>query len=157
MNKKGYGGAEAEYIRRYHKHGPADHQYSSLLITHIRPPIHPINAAEFTCPFWFSPAAKLLIDKILDPNPKTRIKIERIKNNPWFRVNYIPIRQGVEEEVNLDDVHTVFEDIEDQHVTDSGNNDIGPLVMNAFEMITLSQGLNLSVLFDRRQVCLLKF
>ncbi|GMH26921.1 hypothetical protein Nepgr_028764 [Nepenthes gracilis] len=107
MNKKGYGGAEAEYIRRYHKHEPADHQYSSLLITHIRPPIHPINAVEFTYPFWFSPAAMLLIDKILDPNPKTRIKIEGIKNNPWCRVNYIPVRQGVEE-VNLDDVHAVF-------------------------------------------------
>ncbi|GMH18959.1 hypothetical protein Nepgr_020800 [Nepenthes gracilis] len=110
-----------------------------------------INAAEFTCPFWFSPGAKLLIDKILDPNPKTRIKIEGIKNNPWFRVNYIPVRHGVEEEVNLDDVHAVFEDIEDQYVTDSRKNDIGPLVMNAFEMITLSQGLNLSALFDRRQ------
>lgn len=28
----------------------------------------------------------------------------------------------------------------------------GPLVMNAFEMITLSQGLNLAALFDRQQV-----
>lgn len=28
----------------------------------------------------------------------------------------------------------------------------GPLIMNAFEMIALSQGLNLSALFDRRQV-----
>lgn len=34
----------------------------------------------------------------------------------------------------------------------SENNEGGPLVMNAFEMITLSQGLNLSALFDRRQV-----
>lgn len=33
------------------------------------------------------------------------------------------------------------------------DNDGRPLLMNAFEMITLSQGLNLSVLFDRRQVC----
>ena len=31
-------------------------------------------------------------------------------------------------------------------------NDGGPLMMNAFEMITLSQGLNLSSLFDRQQV-----
>lgn len=28
-----------------------------------------------------------------------------------------------------------------------------PSMMNAFELITLSQGLNLSPLFDRRQVC----
>ncbi|GAB4832856.1 Son of sevenless 2 [Ancistrocladus abbreviatus] len=70
-----------------------------------------ISAAEFTCPFWFSPSAKLLIDKILDPNPKTRIKIEGIRSDPWFRQNFIPVRHGVEE-VNLDDVHAVVEDIE---------------------------------------------
>ena len=29
----------------------------------------------------------------------------------------------------------------------------GPSLMNAFELISLSQGLNLSALFDRRQVC----
>ncbi|GAB4828275.1 Son of sevenless 2 [Ancistrocladus abbreviatus] len=111
-----------------------------------------ISAAEFTCPFWFSPSAKSLIDKILDPNPKSRIKIEGIKSDPWFHMNYIPVRHGVEEEVNLDDVRAVFEDIENQFVTvQSGSNDSGPLVMNAFEMITLSQGLNLSALFDRRQ------
>lgn len=31
--------------------------------------------------------------------------------------------------------------------------EVRPLAMNAFEMITLSQGLNLSALFDRQQVC----
>jgi hypothetical protein len=30
--------------------------------------------------------------------------------------------------------------------------DSGPSMMNAFELISLSQGLNLSALFDRRQV-----
>nr|GMC65202.1 CBL-interacting serine/threonine-protein kinase 24-like [Ipomoea batatas] len=30
-----------------------------------------INAAEFVCPFWFSPGAVSLIQKILDPNPET--------------------------------------------------------------------------------------
>ncbi|GAB2232542.1 hypothetical protein Droror1_Dr00011581 [Drosera rotundifolia] len=110
-----------------------------------------INAAEFICPFWFSPAAKSLIDKILDPNPKTRITIEEIKGDPWFVENYVPVEHEVEEEVNLDDVRAVFEDIEDQYVIDSRTEESGPLVMNAFEMITLSQGLNLSALFDRRQ------
>ncbi|KAL9223982.1 hypothetical protein vseg_000060 [Gypsophila vaccaria] len=111
-----------------------------------------INSATFSCPFWFSRDAKSLIDKILDPNPKTRITIEGIRSDPWFLVNYIPVRQGIEEEVNLDDVRAVFDDIEDQYVSEQTRNlDRGPLVMNAFEMITLSQGLNLSALFDRRQ------
>ena len=38
-------------------------------------------------------------------------------------------------------------------MSDNEDNDGRPLLMNAFEMITLSQGLNLSALFDRRQVC----
>ncbi|KAJ4708252.1 Non-specific serine/threonine protein kinase [Melia azedarach] len=111
-----------------------------------------INAAEFACPFWFSPGAKSLIHKILDLNPKTRIRIEGIRNDPWFRKNYMPVKCREEEEVNLDDVRAVFEDIEDQYVADrSENKERGPLIMNAFEMITLSQGLNLGALFDRRQ------
>lgn len=32
------------------------------------------------------------------------------------------------------------------------NEDMGPLVLNAFDLIILSQGLNLSALFDRGQV-----
>ncbi|PON89026.1 Calcium/calmodulin-dependent/calcium-dependent protein kinase [Trema orientale] len=111
-----------------------------------------INAAEFSCPYWFSHGAKSLIHKILDPNPKTRIRIEGIRKDPWFRRNYAPVEHREDEEVNLDDVCAVFDDIEDQYVAEqSESNEAGPLIMNAFEMITLSQGLNLSALFDRRQ------
>ncbi|GAV82505.1 Pkinase domain-containing protein/NAF domain-containing protein [Cephalotus follicularis] len=111
-----------------------------------------INDAKFSVPFWFSPGATTLIHKILDPNPKSRIQIEGIRKDPWFRKNYMPVNHKEEEEVNLDDIHAVFNDIEDKFVAEqSGNHDGGPLIMNAFEMITLSQGLNLSVLFDRRE------
>lgn len=45
--------------------------------------------------------------------------------------------------------------LQDQFVTEkSQSKEYGPMIMNAFEMITLSQGLNLSALFDRRQVCM---
>ncbi|XP_047332206.1 CBL-interacting serine/threonine-protein kinase 24 isoform X2 [Impatiens glandulifera] len=83
---------------------------------------------------------------------KKRIKIEGIKNHPWFQQHYVPLKHGEDEEINLDDVGAVSDDIEDESVTeqsDSGKN--GPLIMNAFEMITHSQGLNLSALFDRGQ------
>lgn len=47
----------------------------------------------------------------------------------------------------------IVEDLQDLYVAEqSEENEGGPLIMNAFEMITLSQGLNLSALFDRRQV-----
>jgi len=164
-----------------------------------------------------------------------RIGIEGIKKHPWFRKSYEPVGHSEEEEVNLDDVHAVFDDIEvgiitfkilmqalnsavecmlpspmhcnmhhliplvlwwvlffsfvllscgtvmfpdglqtsfycllsfltslstwwflelqDHYVAEQlENSEGGPLVMNAFEMIALSQGLNLSALFDRRQV-----
>ncbi|XP_011622470.1 CBL-interacting serine/threonine-protein kinase 24 isoform X2 [Amborella trichopoda] len=113
-----------------------------------------INVADFSCPSWFSAGARSLIHRILDPDPESRITIQAIRNDPWFRKNYVPVRHGGEyEDVNLDDVHAVFNDIEDQYVSEQKeDNDMGPLIMNAFEMITLSQGLNLSALFDRRQM-----
>ncbi|CAI9100794.1 OLC1v1037967C1 [Oldenlandia corymbosa var. corymbosa] len=111
-----------------------------------------ITAAEFHCPYWFSPGVTALLRKLLDPNPETRIKIEGIRRDPWFRKNYVPVKHTEDEVVNLDDVHAVFDDIEDNYVTEqSAKMDNGPLVMNAFEMITLSQGLNLAALFDRQQ------
>lgn len=111
-----------------------------------------ISAAEFACPVWFSAGAKTFIHKILDPNPKTRVKIEEIRKDPWFRKNYSPVKLREDEKVNLDDVKAVFDDIEDQYVSERSEiTEGGPLIMNAFEMITLSQGLNLSPLFDRHQ------
>ncbi|XP_054805611.1 CBL-interacting protein kinase 24 [Prosopis cineraria] len=111
-----------------------------------------INAAAFKCPFWFSAGAETLLHKILDPNPKTRIRIEEIRRDPWFVRSYVPVKLGRDEEVNLDDVQAVFDDIKDKYVAEnSETTEGGPLTMNAFEMITLSQGLNLSALFDRRQ------
>ncbi|KAE8669037.1 CBL-interacting protein kinase 23 [Hibiscus syriacus] len=110
-----------------------------------------ISVAQFSCPPLFSPGAKSLIQKILDPNPKTRIQIEGIKKDPWFQKHYVPVKPR-DEEVSLDDVLAVFDDIEDQYVSEQPLvNEGGPLIMNAFEMITLSQGLNLSALFDRQQ------
>ncbi|KAI5416233.1 variant 2, CBL-interacting serine/threonine-protein kinase 24 [Lathyrus oleraceus] len=71
-----------------------------------------ISAAEFVCPLWFPAGAKALIHKILDPNPKTRMKIKEIKQDPWFRKNYYPVKLREDEKVNLDDVQAVFDDIE---------------------------------------------
>lgn len=41
-----------------------------------------------------------------------RIRIEGIKNDPWFRKNYVSSKCREDEEVNLDDIHAVFDDIE---------------------------------------------
>ncbi|XP_038987680.1 CBL-interacting protein kinase 8-like isoform X3 [Phoenix dactylifera] len=109
-----------------------------------------IEKAEFSCPSWFSVGAKSLIHRILDPNPASRIRIEEIRCHEWFRKNYVPVGQVENEDVNLDDVYAAFDDPE-QASDQSRNEESGPLILNAFDLIILSQGLNLSALFDRRQ------
>ncbi|KAJ8486458.1 hypothetical protein OPV22_018943 [Ensete ventricosum] len=109
-----------------------------------------IEKAEFSCPSWFSIGAKSLLCKILDPNPETRMRIEEIRNDEWFKKNYVPVSQVETEDINLDDVFAAFDDPE-QASEQSRNEELGPLNLNAFDLIILSQGLNLSALFDRRQ------
>lgn len=41
-----------------------------------------------------------------------RIDIEGIRNDTWFKRKYVAVKSGEDEEVNLDDVHAVFNDIE---------------------------------------------
>ncbi|KAJ0805540.1 putative protein kinase CAMK-CAMKL-CHK1 family [Helianthus annuus] len=111
-----------------------------------------INKADFSCPSWFPVGAKSLIHRILDPNPETRICIEEIKNDEWFKKNYVPARLIEYEDVNLDDVNAVFDDSEEERPDEQNpDEDTGPLSLNAFDMIILSQGLNLASMFDRSQ------
>ncbi|KAL7619283.1 CBL-interacting serine/threonine-protein kinase 8 [Lactuca sativa] len=112
-----------------------------------------IDKAEFSCPSFFPVGAKSLIHRILDPNPDTRIGIEEIRNDEWFKKNYVPARVVEYEDVNLDDVNAVFDDSEEEGGGDEQqtDEDACPLSLNAFDMIILSQGLNLSSMFDRGQ------
>ncbi|KAJ6391377.1 hypothetical protein OIU77_025371 [Salix suchowensis] len=111
-----------------------------------------IDRAEFSCPSWFPVGAKSLIHRILDPKPETRITVEQIRNDEWFKKGFVPVRLVEYEDVNLDDVNAVFDDPEEQRADEQhGNEEMSPLILNAFDLITLSQGLNLSTLFDRGQ------
>lgn len=111
-----------------------------------------IGNAEFSCPSWFSVGAKSLIQRILEPNPQTRITMEDIKNDEWFKKGYTPVSLIEYEDVNLDDINAVFDDTEDQQNNDPlEKDDAGPLLLNAFDLIILSQGLNLQSLFDKGQ------
>ena len=58
-----------------------------------------INSAAFSCPFWFSPDAKSLIERLLDPNPKTvsiqlysgKKKVEKFSLHP-SRFRYLDLK-----------------------------------------------------------------
>lgn len=104
-----------------------------------------ISAAEFTCPPWMSFSAKKLITRILDPNPMTRITIPELLEDDWFKINYKPPVFDDKDETSLDDVDAVFQDSEEHHVTEKKEEQ--PTAMNAFELIAMSQGLDLGNLF----------
>jgi hypothetical protein len=71
-----------------------------------------IEGAEYSFPAWFPGGAKSLIRRILEPNLDTRIRIEEIRNDEWFKKNYEPVKEVENEEVNLDDVNGAFDNPE---------------------------------------------
>ncbi|PHT81695.1 CBL-interacting serine/threonine-protein kinase 26, partial [Capsicum annuum] len=107
-----------------------------------------ITAAEFTCPPWISFGAIKLITCIFDPNPMILITVPEILVDEWFKKDYRPPIFDEIEDANLDDVEEVFKDSEEYHVTEKREEK--PTSMNAFELISLSQGLNLGNLFDEQ-------
>ncbi|KAJ4746548.1 CBL-interacting protein kinase 9 [Rhynchospora pubera] len=112
-----------------------------------------IHSAKFKSPHWFSSDVKMLIHQILDPNPKTRINIEQIKDDNWFRKNYQPPNFGKDKDVNLDDIDAIFENPEENLVTERRGR---PEPMNAFSLISRSEGLNLDNLFEKQMKGLIK-
>ncbi|XP_044491554.1 CBL-interacting serine/threonine-protein kinase 9 isoform X1 [Mangifera indica] len=106
-----------------------------------------ISKADFTCPSWFSNAAKKFIKRILDPNPVTRITIPQILKDEWFIKGYKPPQFDKEEDVNLDDVDAVFNDSKEHLVTERKEK---PVSMNAFELISRAQGFSLENLFEKQ-------
>ncbi|KAG2552346.1 CBL-interacting protein kinase 31 isoform X2 [Panicum virgatum] len=108
-----------------------------------------ISEAQFTCPSWFSPGAKNLITRILDPNPTTRITIAQILEDPWFKKGYKPPVFDEKYQTSLDDVDAAFGDSEDRHVKEETEDQ--PTTMNAFELISLNQALNLENLFEAKK------
>ncbi|CAI9101087.1 OLC1v1038333C1 [Oldenlandia corymbosa var. corymbosa] len=106
-----------------------------------------IQKADFSFPAWFSSSSKKLIKRILDPNPMTRMTIPEILENDWFKKGYKPPKFEQEEGISLDDVDAVFNDSEEHLVTERKEK---PVSMNAFELISRSQGFNLENLFEKQ-------
>ncbi|CAL0315418.1 unnamed protein product [Lupinus luteus] len=107
-----------------------------------------ISKADFSCPSWFAPELKKLLKRILDPNPLTRIKIEELLEDEWFKKGYKPASFTEEEDVNVDDVAAAFNDSKDNLVTERKEK---PVSMNAFELISRSQSFNLNSLFEKQK------
>ncbi|TMW98977.1 hypothetical protein EJD97_003259 [Solanum chilense] len=86
-----------------------------------------IHRRDFRFPNWVSKSARSVINKLLDPNPSTRLSIEQLMNLPWFKKSNQQQRSS----------DCVFE----KNRTNLGG-------INAFDIISMSSGLNLSRLFE---------
>ncbi|KAF6143108.1 hypothetical protein GIB67_041176 [Kingdonia uniflora] len=91
-----------------------------------------IYTGSFRVPRWTSPDMKRFISRLLDPNPETRITVDGIVNDPWFKKGY---HTNVKAEV----VEGYFGNGKDE----KGEFDF----LNAFDLISYSSGLDLSHLF----------
>lgn len=84
-----------------------------------------IYKGEFRCPKWTSHGLKLLLTRLLDTNPETRITIAEIRNDPWFKKGYKEVKSRLDDEFEL-------------------KNRSDGKFLNAFHIISLSSGVNLS-------------
>ncbi|XP_057808285.1 CBL-interacting protein kinase 2-like [Salvia miltiorrhiza] len=103
-----------------------------------------IGKAEFKYPNWIPPDARRLISKILDPNPSTRISISKIMENSWFRrglKSKAPAPGSAAATTNNEKEEAILD-------IDAKAELAKPVNLNAFEIISLSAGFDLSGLFE---------
>ncbi|CAA7408082.1 unnamed protein product [Spirodela intermedia] len=99
-----------------------------------------IQRGSFQCPPWFSPEARRLVSRLLDPNPKTRITVAKLLETRWFKSS-IPGSVSP-----ADRLPPVEDDKEDCVGKRWGK--AQPESLNAFHIISLSPGFDLSALFE---------
>jgi hypothetical protein len=111
-----------------------------------------IGKAEFKCPHWFSTDVKRLLQRILDPNLSTRISMEKIMENPWFRkglnaklLGYNSLTKDappMDMGADFDSVNTIAT------IDNKKQEESKPINLNAFDIISLSTSLDLSGMFE---------
>lgn len=115
-----------------------------------------IAKGEFRCPNWFPYEVRKLLPKILDPDPSTRISIAKIMENSWFKKGLDDKSKKIEtstREMIPVDVNAVFSS-SDSSTSEGKQNPEGkqelvkPMNLNAFDIISLSAGFDLSGLFE---------
>ena len=93
-----------------------------------------IYKGEYRCPRFFSADLRFLLSRLLDTNPATRITMDEILRDPWFR-------KGGCKEINF----------HDEQIGSGSNVDAAEKItdLNAFDIISFSSGLDLSGLFEQ--------
>ncbi|CAK9153763.1 unnamed protein product [Ilex paraguariensis] len=132
LRKKGYDGAKVDIwscgiILYVLNAGYLPFNDPNLMVMYRK-----IYKGEFRCPKWTSPELNRFLCRLLDTNPETRITVDEMTNDPWFKQDY--------KELQFQQVDHDFE------LKDCANGD--KKYLNAFDIISLSSGVDLSGLFN---------
>ncbi|WOL08227.1 CBL-interacting protein kinase 5-like [Canna indica] len=154
INKKGYDGTKADLwscgvILFVLLAGYLPFHDSNLIEMYRK-----ITRGDFKCPNRIPSDVRKLITRLLDPNPKTRITVEMLVENPWFKKGLKPVEAQNQSEklATLKDVISSFSikhNNEESHKKTQMSEPVKPTSLNAFDIIALSPGFDLSGLFER--------
>ncbi|KAF8401783.1 hypothetical protein HHK36_012729 [Tetracentron sinense] len=95
-----------------------------------------IHRREFQFPSWFSKPVRWVISRLLDPNPETRISIHDLMEVAWVKKPFQS--KGCKSQLDLEKMSPKFDSFRTAPVN----------VLNAFDIISMSSGLDLSGLFE---------
>ncbi|GMI96908.1 SNF1-RELATED PROTEIN KINASE 3.8, CBL-INTERACTING PROTEIN KINASE 10, SOS3-interacting protein 1 [Hibiscus trionum] len=98
-----------------------------------------IGRAEFRFPSWFPLEVRRLVSKMLDPNPTSRISMSKIRGSGWFK-------KGLNAELKKPEASQDSGNSNDNAETRQEQIQLPNL--NAFDIISLSDGFDLSGLFE---------
>ncbi|GAV58639.1 Pkinase domain-containing protein/NAF domain-containing protein [Cephalotus follicularis] len=149
INRKGYDGAKADIwscgvVLFVLLAGYLPFHDSNLMELYRK-----IGKAEFKCPNWFPSEVRRLLSKILDPNPNTRISMAKIKDSSWFRkrlkskqkITETEDKDGDSPDTDASGPCSTSSIEAEQELVQLSN-------LNAFDIISLSAGFDLSGLFE---------
>ncbi|XP_062094739.1 CBL-interacting serine/threonine-protein kinase 14 [Humulus lupulus] len=140
LSKKGYDGAKVDVwtcgvILFVLTSGYLPFNDANLMVMYRK-----IYKGEFRYPKWTSPELKRFISRLLDINPKTRITVDEIVKDPWFKKGYRERKFHMEDLAAKD------------YFMGTGENYNNIKSFNAFDIISISSGFNLSGLFNESDV-----
>uniref|UniRef100_A0A7N1A9F9 non-specific serine/threonine protein kinase n=1 Tax=Kalanchoe fedtschenkoi TaxID=63787 RepID=A0A7N1A9F9_KALFE len=108
-----------------------------------------IYKGDFRCPKWMSADLKRFLSRLLDTRPDGRMTVDEILRDPWFRKG-----GGYEKNAEKAAISFYQEEYDDdgRHGCYSGDSEKEEKqqhsLLNAFDLISFSSGLDLSGLFD---------
>ncbi|XP_078438994.1 CBL-interacting protein kinase 21 [Wolffia australiana] len=106
-----------------------------------------IARAECKLPEWFTAPQKKLLAKLLDPNPLRRAKVGEIIEDSWFRLDYKSVAENVCGWALPENTFQVMK-MGEPMVLESPRQ---ATFINAFQLISMSNDLDLSGLFGEQK------